>query len=143
METLGIHDEVRTAFLPKPVEVGGLSIAVPCMGHLLLLSKRAPGFESGNMAPDEILATAVIFTTPGEKLRPLFSWSEDDWRAAREDMACRLPLHLLRPFAAEVGRRVAEAMAPAIEDDDGKKAGSGGGSPSSSSPPTNTAGRSP
>lgn len=143
METLGIHDEVRTAFLAEPVEVGGLTIAVPCMGHLLLLSKRAPGFESGDMPSDEILAAAVIFTTPGERLQPLFAWSEDDWRAARQEMACRLPLHLLRPFADAVGKRVADAMSPAIEGDDEKKAGSGGGSPSSSSPPTSTAGRSP
>lgn len=142
-ETLGIHDEVRAAFLTPPVEVGGLPIAVPCMGHLLLLSRRAPGFEAGNMTPDEILAAAVIFTTPGERLQPLFSWSEDDWRAAREEMSCRLPLHLLRPFADAVGRRVADAMSPAIDSDDEKKADSGGGSPSSSSPPTNTPGRSP
>lgn len=140
-ESLGIHDEVRTAFLAPPVEVGGLSIAVPCMGHLLLLSQHAPGFEAGGMKPDEILAVAVIFTTPGERLQPLFSWSEEDWRAAREEMACRLPLHLLRPFADAVGKRVAEAMSPAIESGGQKKTDLGGGSASSSSPPTNTTGR--
>ena len=141
METLGIHDEVRAAFLPPPVEVGGLAIAVPCMGHLMLLSARAPGFEKGNMTPDEILCAAVIFTTPGEELRPLFGWSDDAWEKARLDMACRLPLHLLKPFADAVGKRVADAMSPAIEAGGGeKKAGSGGGYPSPSSPPTNTAG---
>lgn len=142
-ESLGIHDEVRTAFLPKPVEIGGLSIAVPCMGHLVLLSEHVPGFESAEMSPDEILAAAVIFTTPGDKLQALFSWSEDDWRAARREMACRLPLHLLRPFAAAVGKRVTDAMSPAIEVGDEKKAELGGGSPSSSSPPTSTDGRFP
>ncbi len=141
MESLGIHDEVRAAFLPPPIEVGGLQVAVPCMGHLLLLSARAPGFESGNMTPDEILAAAVIFTTPGEELQPLFGWSDADWTKARQDMSCRLPLHLLRPFADAVGRRVSDAMAPAIEADDGqKKTDSAGGSPSSSSPPTNGTG---
>lgn len=141
METLGIHDEVRAAFLPPPVEVGGISVAVPCMGHLLLLSKRAPGFEAGNMTHDEILAAAVIFSTPGDKLRPLFSWTDDDWESARLDMSCRLPLHLLRPFSEAVGKRVADAMSPAIEAGGGeKKAVSGGGSPSPSSPPANTTG---
>lgn len=143
MENLGIHDEVRAAFLARPVEVGGLSIAVPCMGHLLLLSKHAPGFEAGGMKSDEILAVAVIFTTPGERLQPLFGWSDEDWRAARQEMACRFPLHLLRPFADAVGRRVADAMSPAIEVGDEKKTDSGGGSPSPSSPPMNTTGRSP
>ncbi len=139
-ESLGIHDEVRTAFLAPPVSVGGIPVAVPCMGHLLLLSARAPGFEAGNMTPDEILATAVIFSTPGDKLRPLFSWSDADWESARLDMSCRLPLHLLRPFADAVGRRVAAAMSPAIEGDEQKKTESAGGSPSSSSQPTNTTG---
>ena len=141
MENLGIHDEVRAAFLAPPVTVGDLQVVVPCMGHLLLLSARAPGFESGNMSPGEILSAAVIFTTPGEKLLPLFSWSDEDWQNARTARACRLPLHLLRPFAEAVGRRVADAMSPSIEAGGGeKKAASGGGSPSSSSPPTNTTG---
>ncbi len=143
-ESLGIHDEVRTAFLAPPVTVGGLPVAVPCMGHLLLLSAKAPGFETGDMGTDEILLAAVIFTTPGEELRPLFDWSDADWEKARLDMACRLPLHLLRPFADAVGKRVSDAMSPAIEGDDGqKKTVSAGGSPSSSSPPTNTTGPSP
>jgi len=139
-ENLGIHDEVRTAFLAPPVTVGDLQVVVPCMGHLLLLSARAPGFESGNMTSDEILSAAVIFTTPGDRLRPLFSWSDDDWRQAREEMSCRLPLHLLRPFADAVGKRIAAAMSPAIEGDEQKKTESAGGSPSSSSQPTNTTG---
>lgn len=139
-EILGIHDEVRGAFLAPPVEVGGLRVAVPCMGHLMLLSARAPGFESGKMSHNEILAAAVIFTTPGDKLMPLFSWSDEDWEKARMEMACRMPLELLRPFADAVGRRVAAAMSPAIEGEDQKKTASDGGSPSSSSQPMNTAG---
>ena len=139
-ENLGIHDEVRAAFLPQPVTVGGLQVAVPCMGHLLLLSERAPGFESGDMKPDEMLAAAVIFTTPGDKLQPLFGWSDEEWKAARIEMSCRLPLHLLRPFADAVGKRVADAMSPAIEAGGQKKTVSDGGSPSSSSPPTSTDG---
>ena len=140
-EILGIHDEVRAAFLPPPVEVGGIPVAVPCMGHVLLLSSRAPGFESGTMTNDEILSAAVIFSTPGDQLRPLFGWSDDDWGNARLDMACRLPLHLLKPFAEAVGKRVADAMSPAVEAGGGeKKTASGGGSPSPSSPPANTTG---
>jgi hypothetical protein len=142
-ENLGIHDEVRTAFLPQPVTVGGLQVAVPCMGHLLLLSDRAPGFEAGNTTPEETLAVAVIFTTPGDKLQPLFGWSDDEWKMARTEMACRLPLHLIRPFAAAVARRIDDAMSPAIGAGDEKKTDSAGGSHLSSSPHMNTAGASP
>ena len=86
------------------------------------------------------MSTLVIFTTPGDKLQPLFGWSDAEWKAARIEMSCRLPLHLLRPFADAVGKRVADAMSPAIEAGGQKKTVSDGGSPSSSSPPTSTDG---
>lgn len=67
MEILGIHDEVRAAFLPRTARVAGRVLHAPCMGHVLAMSVHAPGILGQSVPAAQVAAAAAILSmSPAE-----------------------------------------------------------------------------
>lgn len=144
MENMGIHDEVRNAFLARPIQVGGVSIQPVLAGHMLLLRDRVPEFEAGHLSFEESIDAAAIFSVPKEEVYAMFDWTDQDWLSARRAMACRIDLADVPEVIAAIGRQIDAAFDPALAgSEDQKKTDAAGGSPPSSSPPPSTTGSRP
>ncbi len=136
-ERLGIHDPTVAAFTQVPIKVGQLSIQPAAMGHIMLLRKVCPGFESDVFSENEMVRALIVFSTPaGPELLALRALTPDQWQEREETFACSLMISDFNAAAQAIRTQIDNALAPIIPtgEEGQKKTGSAGGSAHSRRP---------